>query len=167
MSDLPPPPPAAVLVREAREMAIPKRSRPQVAHRVGIDPGTLGNIERGYRHLGDGRTRLVEADATTLAKLARELGITPEDLAGRGERPDAAEILRAESGRPAGPRPDITFAADPAEDAAAVLFPGDRAMQAIWRLPEPVEVREALVGELRRLRRETGNRGVSLAEDTA
>jgi transcriptional regulator with XRE-family HTH domain len=94
VTDLPPPTPAGKLLRSVRRRAVPKLSQPEVAHRAGIDPGTLGNIERGYRHLGDGRTRAVPGDPVTIAKVARILGIGPEQLEDEGKRPDAAEELR-------------------------------------------------------------------------
>src|ERR1700728_2046912 len=132
MNDLPLPTPAGKLLRRERELAVPKLGRPEVAHRAGVDPGTLGNIERGYRHLGNGKVREVAGDADVIAKVARVLNITPQRLR-EAERDDAAdaleEILRAGSAREPAAEPD---------DEAMRKFPGDtphlRLIRNIWRL---------------------------------
>jgi transcriptional regulator with XRE-family HTH domain len=177
MSDLPPPTPVGDLLRRAREMAVPKLSRPEVAHRAGIDPGTLGNIERGYRHLGNGRTRAVPGDAAVLAKVARVLQIPPERLEAEGGRRDAAERLReilrgaAQEPSAAAPRsPDVTQH-EPENDDAWTLFPDDPVKRAVWRAATADEAvddagRIDLIRELDRLRREGRSRHVHRAEQT-
>jgi len=176
MSDLPfPIPPAGILIRKAREQAIPRRSRPEVAHCVGIDPGTLGNIERGYRHLGDGQRRRVEADAATLAKLARELGISPDLLETEGERPDAAEILRQPAASPPRLRPvpppppdDDDADTDPAESLLYALvaqygsgddLDSDVVRKIAAQYPVTGKPAEVVVREIREWLRVTGATG--------
>jgi transcriptional regulator with XRE-family HTH domain len=94
MRDRPPPSPAGRLLRRVRELAVPKLGRPEVARRAGVDAGTLGNIERGYRYLDNGRVREVRGEPDVIAKVAWVLGITPEQLQEPGGRDDAAEALR-------------------------------------------------------------------------
>lgn len=130
MTDLPPPTPAGELLRRTRELSVPKLSRSDIAHRAGIDAGTLGNIERGYRHLGGKRTVAVPGDATVIAKVAAALGITPGQLAGEGQRPDAAErlelILRTRAGaREPAPGTDLAARVAEAKEAVARLTDAD------------------------------------------
>jgi transcriptional regulator with XRE-family HTH domain len=155
MSDPPPPTPEGDLIRRARELAIPKLSQPEVAHRVGINPGSFGNIERGYRHLGEGRTRKVTGDAATIAKVARVLGITPERLESDGQRQDAAELLRELLGEPPPAEETTATGTDrpSRDDSATALFPDDPVAASIWRKPLPVADREAEIGRWREIER--------------
>lgn len=98
MNDLPPPPPTAEgeLIRQARDLAIPKLSIRAAAARAGISPEQWGNIERSYRYTrpGDPVRPFIGAPAATIAKMARVVGVTPTQLSGAG-REDAARMLEA------------------------------------------------------------------------
>jgi hypothetical protein len=119
----PPAPPEAVLIRLAREAAgIPIAT---AAARAGVSVARWSQIETGseIRH---GQVSGVTGRAGTIARMASVIpGIDPERLAGRGQRADAAEILReirhreAESGAP--PR----LASVPSPPESLELGPGD------------------------------------------
>lgn len=95
MNDLPAPTTEGELIRQARDLAIPRLSIRAAAARVGLSPEHWGNIERGYRYTKPGDPpRPFSAPAATLAKMAHALRITPERLESEGQRPDAAEMLR-------------------------------------------------------------------------
>jgi hypothetical protein len=113
---------------------------------IGVTDRTLGKLEVGER-----------VGADTLAAVADGVGWTPDSprriLAG-GE--PVAPGSRHGQLRPA--PPPLTEEGEPG-DAASGMFPDDETLQAIWRLHEPVEVRESLVATIRALRRESqGNR---------
>jgi len=86
-------PPEAELIRLNRENADPRTSRRQAATRAGISPSQWSDIERGHKQAGSGITVPVQATAETLARMARTVGVTSDQLAGVG-REDAARELR-------------------------------------------------------------------------
>jgi hypothetical protein len=96
MNDLPAPTAEGKLIRQARELAIPRLSIRAAAARIGMSPEQWGNIERGYRYTkpNDPPRPFSHAPATTIAKMASAVGISPEHLESEGKRPDAADILR-------------------------------------------------------------------------
>ena len=85
-------PSAAELIRQRREAATPALSRRQAAAKAGISPSQWSDVERGSKHVGSGVTIPVHATAQTLARMARSVGATPEDLQAAG-RDDAATLL--------------------------------------------------------------------------
>lgn len=87
----PPAPPEAVLIRLAREAA---DIRVAVAAKgAGVSVARWSQIETGSE-TRNGKMSPVRAKAGTIARMAREIGISPERMAAEGERPDAAEIIR-------------------------------------------------------------------------
>ncbi len=87
----PPAPPEAVLIRLAREAAgIPVAA---AAKRAGVSVARWSQIESGseIRH---GAVSPVTGRAGTIARMAAEVGVSPERMETEGQRPDAAEILR-------------------------------------------------------------------------
>lgn len=86
-------PPEAELIRRSRESAELPLSRRQAAGRAGISPSQWSDIERGHKQAGSGVTVPVQATAETLARMARIVGATADDLAAAG-REDAARELR-------------------------------------------------------------------------
>lgn len=89
------PTPEGRLIRRVRSLATPKLSIPAAAARIDLSAEQWGYVERGYYPARDGNpARPFSPPATTLAKMAYALGITPEQLASEGQRPDAAEPLR-------------------------------------------------------------------------
>lgn len=93
MNDLPAPTAEGKLIRQARELAIPKLSIRAAAARIGMSPEQWGNIERGYRYTKqDDPHHPLSAPATTIAKMANAVGVTSEQLTGAG-RDDAARAL--------------------------------------------------------------------------
>lgn len=130
MTDQPPPTPVGQLLRRTRELAIPKLSRADVARKAGVDPGTLGNIERGYRSITRENVIPVPGDATVIAKVAAALGLMPADLEGEGKRTDAAErlqhILRKQQpARPADLDAEIARRAAVAKESVSRLIDQD------------------------------------------
>jgi transcriptional regulator with XRE-family HTH domain len=87
-------PPEAELIRRRREAAVPGLSRRQAAARADISPSQWSDVERGDKQAGSGVTVPVRATAGTLARMARAVGATAEELAQAG-RADAARQLQA------------------------------------------------------------------------
>lgn len=87
----PPAPPEAVLIRLAREAADIRVA--DAARRAGVSIARWSQIENGseIRH---GTVTPVTGRAGTIARMAAEVGVSPERMAKEGRRPDAAEILR-------------------------------------------------------------------------
>ena len=96
MNDLPAPTAEGRLIRQARELAVPRLSIRAAAARISMSPEQWGNIERGYRYTrpNDPPRPFKHPPATTIAKMASAVGISPDQLESEGQRPDAAEILR-------------------------------------------------------------------------
>ncbi len=94
MSVHPETPPEADLIRHRREAAIPGTSRRQAAAKAGISASQWSDVERGHKKAGSGVVVPVLATADTLARMARVVGVSADDLAAAG-RPDAAGQLRA------------------------------------------------------------------------
>lgn len=93
--DAPGPTPEGQLIRQVRDLSIPRLSIRAAAKRIGLSAEQWGYVERGYRPAGAGQPpRPFSPPATTLAKMAHALEIAPERLESEGQRPDAAEILR-------------------------------------------------------------------------
>ncbi len=96
VDELPRPTPEGKLIRGVRDRFIPKLTIRAAAARIGLSAEQWGYIERGYYPGRSGNPpRAFSAPATTLAKMARALRIPPERLESEGQRPDAAEVLRA------------------------------------------------------------------------
>lgn len=87
----PPAPPEAVLIRLAREAAGIRVA--EASKRAGVSVARWSQIESGseIRH---GTVSPVTGRAGTIARMAAEVGVSPERLETKGRRPDAAEILR-------------------------------------------------------------------------
>jgi transcriptional regulator with XRE-family HTH domain len=68
-------------------------SRRQAAAKAGISPSQWSDIERGHKQAGSSVTVPVLATAETLARMARIVGATADDLVAAG-REDAARELR-------------------------------------------------------------------------
>lgn len=94
MSVHPQAPPEAALIRQRREAAIPEMSRRQAAAKAAISPSQWSDVERGYKRAGSGVVVPVQSTADTLARMARVVGVSADDLAAAG-RQDAARQLRS------------------------------------------------------------------------
>lgn len=148
----PQPPPYGALIEQARDDA--GLSVREAARRAGIS-------DAWWRYVASGRqgNNPVTGPADTVAAMARVVGVDPDSLAGKGKRPDAAEVLRAllehEAAAPAlEPEPSAVPAAGPDPgDSAQVLFPGgdklSEALRAAWRLPQPEDVRVNMIAVIR------------------
>ena len=86
-------PPEAKLIRRRREAIVPEMSRRQAAAMARISPSQWSDVERGHKKAGFGVVVPVRATADTLARMARAVGATADELAGTG-RDDAARQLR-------------------------------------------------------------------------
>jgi transcriptional regulator with XRE-family HTH domain len=99
MNVQPGPPAEAELIQQRREESAPPLSRRQAAAKAGISPSQWGDVERGHKRAGSGVIVPVQATAETLARMARTVGVSAEELAVAG-REDAAQQLRTlEHGR--------------------------------------------------------------------
>jgi transcriptional regulator with XRE-family HTH domain len=87
------PPAEAELIRQRREAASPAMSRRQAAAKAGISPSQWSDVERGHKMGGGGVIVPVQATAETLARMARVVSASADDLAAAG-REDAADQLR-------------------------------------------------------------------------
>lgn len=70
-----------------------KLSARRASQLAGMSDGRWGQIVRGYQTMGDDVFAAVRAPADTLARMAKVVGVTPEQLEAAG-REDAAEELR-------------------------------------------------------------------------
>ena len=68
-------------------------SRRQAAARAGLSPSQWSDVERGHKKAGSGVVVPVRATAETLARMARAVGVSDDELAAAG-REDAARELR-------------------------------------------------------------------------
>lgn len=87
----PEPTPEGALIRRA--MIRKGVNAPDVADQAGITAGRWRHIVNGAQPLGGGKYNRVVAPAATLARMARAVDVTPEQLEQAGRR-DAAEVLR-------------------------------------------------------------------------
>lgn len=94
MNRQPRPPAEAELIQQRREEAAPPLSRRQAAAKAGISPSQWSDIERGHKRAGPGVVIPIQATADTLARMARTVGVSAEELAAAG-RDDAAHQLHA------------------------------------------------------------------------
>ncbi len=94
MSVHPESPAEARLIRQRREALVPDVSRRQAAVKAGISPSQWSDVERGHKKAGSGVVVPVRGTAETLARMARAVGVSADDLAAAG-REDAARQLRA------------------------------------------------------------------------
>ena len=99
----------------------------EAARRAGISYGRWRQIVTGYQNVSPGSYAAVRAPAGTLAKMATVVGVTSEQMAGEGQRPDAAALIAQASPAapdPAAPRRRILpeLAVDPDEEAAVARY---------------------------------------------
>lgn len=116
MTTTPQAPPEAELIRCKRE-APPRMSKRRAASLIGISEGWWRQLEAGGRWYR-GRWEPQAGSAATIARMARAVGVTAEELddAGRGDA--AAEFRAAE---PATPREDSTVPAGTMEELRAAV----------------------------------------------
>lgn len=88
----PSPPPEAQLIERLRESARPKMSVRKAAAAAGISEGRWRQIIKGFNQVSAEVRVPSSAPAETLARMARVVGATPEQLREVG-RQDAAEYL--------------------------------------------------------------------------
>ena len=91
MNTRPAPPPEGKLIADAagrRGLSLRK-----AAEQAGISYGRWRQIVTGYQNVSPGEFAIVHAPPGTLAKMARVVHVTPEQLAAAG-RQDAAEAMR-------------------------------------------------------------------------
>lgn len=136
--------PEGKLIRRARS----RLSIPAAAARIGISTMHWGNIERGWRSTGSGKQEAVTGTPTMIALMARAVGLTPDELAAQGERPDAAAELAALAGVPEPPSADASQGAIIA--GVRALYPGDQVAEAIMtQWDKPLEQRQRELGRWR------------------
>lgn len=150
MNRPPEPPPAyGALIEAAREAA--GLSRREAARRAGISDAWWRYVVQGWQN------GPISGAADTVAKMARVVGVTPDELETEGQRADAARVLREvlSAEPPAGAASGSSFTPgggrdnDPKDDAAAHMFAGDtsraRLLRSIWRYSEDEEKRFELI----------------------
>lgn len=127
MSERPTPPREAALIATALKRS--NLSARAAAQRAGISDARWRQITSGYQTVS-GTQVPVRAPADTLARMARTVGATPEQLEEAG-RADAAEELRDLAQRDAPP-------SEEREDS------GVRALTAVWETLGPEERKRAM-----------------------
>lgn len=134
MQTRPEQPPEGKLIAAAAERL--ELSIREAARRAGISYGRWRQITTGYQNTSPGEFAVVRAPAKTLAKMARVVGVTPEQLETEGQRPDAAEAMRHEQAAVPAPRPATAPTGIPVIDNAA--SPEDVA-PFVWQIENEVE----------------------------
>jgi hypothetical protein len=141
MESRPEQPPEGKLIADAAERL--DLSIREAARRAGISYGRWRQIVTGYQNVSPGSYARVRAPAKTLARMARVVNVTAEQMATDGQRADAAALLREEvEPVPAATGVDgmISAILDTADamtrmngqpPAGADLFPGD-STEAQW-----------------------------------
>ena len=91
MNERPEAPPEGTLIAEAAaRLGLSLR---KAAEQAGISYGRWRQIVTGYQNVSPGEFAVVRAPAGTLAKMARVVHVTPEQMAAAG-RQDAAQAMR-------------------------------------------------------------------------
>lgn len=85
------PPAWGQLIEDARKALRPKVSARKAAERAGISEGRWRQITKGYQATAGGRIP-VPGPVETLARMARVVGVSPEQMAAAG-RQDVADVL--------------------------------------------------------------------------
>lgn len=92
--------PEGVLIEQARATLVPKLSGRAAAEAAGMSEGRWRQIVNGYLSAGGGNYVPVTAPPDTLARMAKVVGVTPEQLM-EVDRGDAAaelhRLLRSET----------------------------------------------------------------------
>ena len=99
MSVHPKVPPAAELIRTRREALVPEMSRRQAAVKAGISASQWSDVERGHKKAGSGVVVPVVATAETLARMARVVGASSDDLVASGREDAARQLSALDQGR--------------------------------------------------------------------
>lgn len=86
--------PEGALIEGARERMQPKMSGRAAAAAAGISDGRWRQIINGYLSAGQGHYIPVIAPPDTLARMARVVGVSPEQLTEVGREDAAAELLK-------------------------------------------------------------------------
>lgn len=94
------PAPEGQLIKRVRQSLRPRLPVAEAAKRAGLSAETWGNVERGYRTPKAGVVVPVVPTSETLARMAYEVGLRPDDLARLTSdiSAEAAEILREMQG---------------------------------------------------------------------
>ena len=128
MDTRPEQPPEGRLIHDAADRL--DLSIREAAKRAGISYGRWRQIVMGYQNISPGVYGAVHAPATTVAKMAKVVGVTPSQLTEAG-RDDAAEFLAGlTQPEPAIPEPQAVTP-DPGDDVttavvAALFGPAER-----------------------------------------
>ena len=110
------PPEGKLLADAAARMNLSIR---EAARRAGISYGRWRQITSGYQNVSPGSYAKVHAPARTLARMARAVGVTAEQMETEGQRADAAEFMLREVPPPPREIPGPLDAL-PEDEAAAV-----------------------------------------------
>ena len=136
MNGHPEPPPEGALIEAARREA--GLSVREAARRAGISEGWWRQVVKGYQSMAGGGHGPVHAPADTVAKMAAVVGVTPEQMKGEGQRPDAAEAIRHERATPAPQKTGIRVIDEGATEQELAPF--------VWQIEREVEEAERKFG---------------------
>lgn len=110
MTTKPPQPPEGALIEMARKRRGPRPPIKHYAERAGLSDTRWRQIEKGYQTPTAGNPVPVTAQPETLARMARAVDVTPQQLrdVDRDDAADAYEKLFADAGdEPAAPAAEI------------------------------------------------------------
>lgn len=94
MTEVPPQRPEGALIEAARDAHMPKLSGRAAAAQAGISDGRWRQIINGYISVGTGHYAPVIAPADTLARMAKVVGVTPDQLVDVGREDAAGELVK-------------------------------------------------------------------------
>lgn len=106
-------PPEGRLIAEALKRS--GLSIREASRRAGISYGRWRQITTGVQNVSPGNFAAVHAPAATVAKMARVVGVPPEQMETEGQRPDAADEMRRE--------PVLRVAPEPLDDNRPEVTP--------------------------------------------
>jgi hypothetical protein len=159
--------PEGQLIRDRRHLMSPEPNLEEMGARFGWSGGKWGNIERGRARARNGHPgRVHHPTAADLARIAAEMGISPEELEG-ASRKDAAGVLRGILGGSIPAREDTSH--DSCDELIGKLLPyhpRGEVLELLWRMEDgdagPRDRRERVrlmldtIGPVREASRRTG-----------
>ena len=137
--------PEGALIQGAAERT--RQSARQLAANAGISDARWRHIVNGYQPVGRGEAIAVVAPSATLARMARVVGVSSDQLRQVG-RSDAADVLEA-TDQASPPRTEDEVVDDLLDQIWASGISGDKKLKLIKVLMRAEKTRQAVAEELR------------------
>jgi hypothetical protein len=123
--------PEGALIERALSVFVPKLTAREAARRAGLSEGRWRQIVSGYQSAGRGSYHAVVAPAATLARMARVVGVTAEQLDSVGRSDAAAYLVPDVVERDIGGGWTVRGDAEAAEDPEVLSFAEELLEQAL------------------------------------